>query len=61
MYTAEHIAALIEVITEQRSRIAELTAKVDEASKEAERNWEWYREEKAKHSELAEKLNQPRI
>ena len=61
MYTPEHIAALLEIIAEQRNRITELTAKVDEAEKEAARNWRWYQEEETKAKELAEKLNQPRI
>lgn len=60
MYTAEHIAALISIITEQRERITKIEAELAESKEIAERNWRWYSEEEKKSHSLAEQLNQPR-
>ena len=61
MYTAEHIAALLSVVADQRKEINSLRDQLDIAEKEAARNWRWYQEEETKAKELAEKLNQPRL
>lgn len=61
MYTDEHIASLLAIIAEQRTRITKLEADLTEAKRVADRNFRWFSEEEEKSKALAEKLNQPQI
>ena len=48
MYSPEHIASLLSIIAEQRSRITKLENDLAESQRAAERNWRWFTESEAK-------------
>ena len=56
MSNPAHTAMLLDIIAEQRTRIANLETELEDAKNKADRNWRWYLEEEEKVKKLSGEL-----